>query len=135
MPTLGVVVLALRARVMKALTSGAVGAYRLRMTRGSLAALALLGATLLVTPASDADAQTPGCVSLREFQQVQDHSFTKVRMHRIFETRGRVTRADRRIQVRIYPGCGPDVDRVEVDYTWDGDNAFRVSFLAWWSTN
>lgn len=96
------------------------------MTRlGSLVVTVLMAAGLnAAAAASPAHAQTPGCVSAKEVRQVEDHAFTKVRVHRIFETRGKITRADRWMQDRTYRGCPPR-SRVWVFYTWEGD-AFRV---------
>jgi hypothetical protein len=93
---------------------------------GSLVVAIVISASLgtAVVAAGPADAQTPGCVSHREVRQVQDHAFTKLRVHRIFETRGRIREADRQSQSRIYRGC-EDGWHVWADYRWDG-NAFRL---------
>jgi len=101
---------------------------------GSLVIAASIAASLniAVAAAPPAGAQTPGCVSEKELIQIQDHTFTKLRVHRIFETRGHVTHANRWLQTRRYEACWQR-GRVELDYRWDGSNAYRMSFISWWT--
>lgn len=101
------------------------------MTRIILGAVAATILALAVPPAiaqPSASAQTPGCVSAREYGQVfNGKAYTKLRVHRIFDTRGVMVLLDPEAgtQARNYRMCDRH-STVTVYYRWSGDRHWRL---------
>lgn len=89
------------------------------MTRiPAIALVAALTTAGLVTTSTPASADTPGCVTKRELNKVGDTNYSKRRIHRIFDTRGRLYEDEGGdgLIVREYRGCGGAVDQAWVVY-------------------
>lgn len=72
--------------------------------------------SILAAPASAA-ADTPGCVTRSEFRQVHD-GMTKTRVHRGFDTNGRLQSTLRGHEVRTYRACHrPRLSYVSVHFS------------------
>ena len=71
------------------------------------ATAAVVGGTIVITPAAQA-ADTPGCVSQKEFRQVKKR-MTITKVHSIFDTKGKrdsITRGyGQKIEMRSYNAC------------------------------
>lgn len=85
------------------------------MMKMTLAGAALVGASLLAGPVA---ADTPGCVTHREYRAVTI-GMLQPRVHRIFDTTGKSIGGGR--NYRKYPACGSGT--VYVDYYQPHPNA------------
>ena len=75
-----------------------------RIAAGVLtAAIASLGVQVVGAPVARAD--TPGCVSKKELNRVGDTDYSMRRIHRIFDTRGRLESKGKEWRSRTYKGC------------------------------
>jgi hypothetical protein len=88
-------------------------------TRISAAAVAVGLTTAGLFVALPADADTGGCVTLQEFHKVE-RTWAKHRVHRVFDTRGKLDARVRSWQNRAYPTCaGNASSEVELDFFRD----------------
>ena len=93
---------------------------------------ASIGVVVLAPPAQ---ADTPGCVTKTEFRAVKKGD-KKMRVHRIFDTRGEFADGFAGGYTRWYPSCravasgGSDAGAY-VSYQWLKDGTFRVVEKRW----
>lgn len=104
--------------------------------RRSLRAVAVTGALAMgvavVSVPAVAQADTPGCVTKREFRKVHN-GMSKTRIHRILDTRGKqssiFTSGGDRYESREYRSCrAPSWSMVSVDYE---NNRVSGKFAYW----
>jgi len=84
----------------------------------------MIATGLLVAVPADAD--TPGCVTRNEFHKVE-RKWSKARVHRVFDSRGKIDGRVQTWQNRSYPTCaGDSTSEVELDY-FRNDGVWRLA--------